>query len=158
MNKTLSLSLYRTICVCVCHVSAKTLQTPTLSPSDPKSQTLLSLFCKNSSKPSLPLSLSPSDPKSKTQTLTGITMSEKEKMDKENTHRQSSEPEEKNKEREVTTEREDGRKETEETNPCKEHFHPSTRMAPKVMEQLHGYDFKSVDMFLASVLSCLLFF
>ncbi|CAL5336866.1 unnamed protein product [Camellia sinensis] len=53
-------------------------------------------------------------------------MGEKEKMDKENTHRQSSEPEEKNKEREVTTEREDGRKETEETNPCKEHFHPST--------------------------------
>ncbi|THF96389.1 hypothetical protein TEA_026381 [Camellia sinensis var. sinensis] len=48
-------------------------------------------------------------------------------MDKENTHRQSSEPEEKNKEREVTTEREDGRKETEETNACKEHFHPSTR-------------------------------
>ncbi|CAL5388466.1 unnamed protein product [Camellia sinensis] len=54
-------------------------------------------------------------------------MSEKEKMDKENTHRQSSEPEEKNKEREVTTEREDGRKETEETNARKEHFHPSTR-------------------------------
>ncbi|CAL5377373.1 unnamed protein product [Camellia sinensis] len=53
-------------------------------------------------------------------------MSEKEKMDKENTHRQSSEPEEKNKEREVTTEREDGRKETEETNARKEHFHPST--------------------------------
>ncbi|XP_028085215.1 uncharacterized protein LOC114286266 isoform X15 [Camellia sinensis] len=74
----------------------------------------------------LSLSPSPSDPKSKTQTLTRITMSEKEKMDKENTHRQSSEPEEKNKEREVTTEREDGRKETEETNPCKEHFHPST--------------------------------
>ncbi|KAF5950366.1 hypothetical protein HYC85_012359 [Camellia sinensis] len=64
-------------------------------------------------------------------------MSEKEKMDKENTHRQSSEPEEKNKEREVTTEREDGRKETEETNPCKEHFHPSTRMAPK--ELAHGH-------------------
>ncbi|KAF5931314.1 hypothetical protein HYC85_032187 [Camellia sinensis] len=54
-------------------------------------------------------------------------MSEKEKMDKENTHRQSSEPEEKNKEREVTTEREEGRKETEETNARKEHFHPSTR-------------------------------
>ncbi|GMP61236.1 hypothetical protein CsSME_00023776 [Camellia sinensis var. sinensis] len=54
-------------------------------------------------------------------------MSEKEKMDKENAHRQSSEPEEKNKEREVTTEREDGRKETEETNARKEHFHPSTR-------------------------------
>ncbi|CAL5416947.1 unnamed protein product [Camellia sinensis] len=54
-------------------------------------------------------------------------MSEKEKMDKENTNKQSSEPEEKNKEREVTTEREDGRKETEETNARKEHFHPSTR-------------------------------
>ncbi|CAL5361397.1 unnamed protein product [Camellia sinensis] len=53
-------------------------------------------------------------------------MSEKEKMNKENTHRQSSEPEEKNKEREVTTEREDGRKETEETYARKEHFHPST--------------------------------
>ncbi|KAL7208300.1 hypothetical protein ACSBR1_030120 [Camellia fascicularis] len=50
-------------------------------------------------------------------------------MDKENTHRQSSKPEEKNKEREVTTEREDGRKETEETNSCKEeHFHPSTSL------------------------------
>ncbi|CAL5387837.1 unnamed protein product [Camellia sinensis] len=47
-------------------------------------------------------------------------------MNKENTHRQSSEPEEKNKEREVTTEREDGRKETEETYARKEHFHPST--------------------------------
>ncbi|KAI7999907.1 Germinal center kinase 3 [Camellia lanceoleosa] len=70
-------------------------------------------------------------------------MSEKEKMDKENTHRQCSEPEEKNKEREVTTEREDGHKETEETNARKEHFHPSTRMAPMVMEQLHGYDFKA---------------
>ncbi|CAL5435188.1 unnamed protein product [Camellia sinensis] len=73
-----------------------------------------------------PHSLSSLDPKSQTQTPTGITMSEKEKMDKENTHRQSSEPEEKNKEREVTTEREDGRKETEETNARKEHFHPST--------------------------------
>ncbi|KAI7981824.1 Serine/threonine-protein kinase OSR1 [Camellia lanceoleosa] len=82
---------------------------------------------------------------------TGITLSEKEKMDKENTHIQSFEPEEKNKEREVTTKREDGQKETEETNARKEHFHPSTRMAPKVMEQLHGYDFKSVYMFLAKL-------
>ncbi|KAF5952024.1 hypothetical protein HYC85_009968 [Camellia sinensis] len=55
------------------------------------------------------LTLSLSDPKSQTQTPTGITTSEKEKMDKENTHRQSSELEEKNEEREVTMEREDGR-------------------------------------------------
>ncbi|KAL7264920.1 hypothetical protein ACSBR1_002800 [Camellia fascicularis] len=49
-------------------------------------------------------------------------------MDKENTHRQSSEPEENNEEREVTTEREDGQKETKETDARKEeHFHPSAR-------------------------------
>ncbi|CAL5394205.1 unnamed protein product [Camellia sinensis] len=47
-------------------------------------------------------------------------------MDKENTHRQSSELEEKNEEREVTMEREDGREETEETNAREEeHFHHS---------------------------------
>ncbi|KAI8032933.1 3-ketoacyl-CoA thiolase 2, peroxisomal [Camellia lanceoleosa] len=49
-------------------------------------------------------------------------------MDKENTHRQRSEPEEKNEEREAMTEREDSRKETKEMNARKEeHFRPSTR-------------------------------
>ncbi|KAL7253827.1 hypothetical protein ACSBR1_008215 [Camellia fascicularis] len=49
-------------------------------------------------------------------------------MDKENTHRQSSKPKEKNEEREVMTEREDGRKEIEEMSARKEeHFHPSIR-------------------------------
>ncbi|CAL5337096.1 unnamed protein product [Camellia sinensis] len=66
---------------------------------------------------------------------------EKEKMNKENTHRQSSEPEEKNKEREVTTEREDGRKEMEETYARKEHFHPSTRKKPnKAKRPKQGFE------------------
>ncbi|KAF5937054.1 hypothetical protein HYC85_024560 [Camellia sinensis] len=70
-------------------------------------------------------------------------MSEKEKMDKENTQRQSSEPEEKNKEREVTTEREDGRKETEETNARKEHFHPLTSIQ-NTAHCKHSYNPKRV--------------
>ncbi|KAI8018622.1 DEAD-box ATP-dependent RNA helicase 13 [Camellia lanceoleosa] len=71
-------------------------------------------------------------------------MSEKEKMDKENTHRQSSKPEEKNKGREVTTEREDGRKETEEMNARKEHFHPSTRSIQNTAHCKHSYSPKRV--------------
>ncbi|KAL7229531.1 hypothetical protein ACSBR2_008105 [Camellia fascicularis] len=113
----------------------------------------LSLFHLSTETLQNPHSLSPSDPKSQTQTPTGITTSEKEKMDKENTHRQSSKPKEKNEERKVMTEREDGRKEIEEMSARKEeHFHPSIRQKGRTRNERSSAKRKSCSIWIFDML------